>query len=136
MVNIRTILKDHHSSKTFDKSSEESLCQNEYEVSEIPNIFFDHILVDYKLTRIELSVLLYLYRQVWCRPNLYKKHGISNILSHTEMANILKLELDEIYHALRKLEEYDFINTIRSGQYFVRKFFSEEYDKHYCQTYD
>ena len=114
---------DHHSSNTPS-------------TAEIPDIFFDHILVDYKLSRIELMVLMYLYRHVWCRANLFRVHGIGPLFSHAEMATKLKLSLDDIYHALRKLEDLEFIKTIRSGQYFVRRYFTEENDAKYGQSYD
>ena len=38
--------------------------------------------------------------------------------------------------SLRKLEEYDFIRTIRAGQYFSRRFFSKELDARFDQKYD
>ena len=57
-------------------------------------------------------------------------------MAHTEMAQNLKISIDEIYNALRKLEELGFISTIRSGQYFVRKYFTKENDEKYGQTYD
>lgn len=104
--------------------------------SEIPDIFFDEVLVDYKLNRMEVLVLMYLYRRVWCRPNLYKEFGISQLMAHTEMAKQLKLSIEEIYQALRKLEELGFIGTIRSGQYFVRKYFTKDNDEKFGQTYD
>jgi len=137
MVDIHDILAGHKSrrnprSSEMDTSKEVSLPTT----SEIPDLFFDEILVDYKLNRIEVLALMYLYRRVWCRPNLYKEFGISQLLAHTEMAKSLKLSIDEIYHALRKLEELAFISTIRSGQYFVRKYFSKDNDEKYGQTYD
>jgi DNA-binding MarR family transcriptional regulator len=104
--------------------------------SEIPDIFFDEIIVDYKLNRVEVLVVMYLYRRVWCRPNLYKEFGISQLMAHSEMARQLKLSIDDIYQSLRKLEALGFIATIRSGQYFVRKYFSRENDEKYGQTYD
>ena len=79
---------------------------------------------------------MFLYRQVWCRPNLYKVYGISQLLSHTEMAKTLGLSLEEVHSSLRKLEEYTFIETVRSGQYFVRKYFFKQYDEEFNQTYD
>jgi DNA-binding transcriptional regulator YhcF (GntR family) len=81
-------------------------------------------------------VLMYVYRQVWCRPNLYKIHGISQLLSYTEMGKVLHLDIEEIYQALRKLEEHGFMVTVRSGQYFVRRYFTQELDAEFGQTYD
>jgi DNA-binding transcriptional ArsR family regulator len=137
MVDLRTIL-DTHRSRLKKKSVgvTESEVSNAPTVSEIPDIFFDQVLIDYKLTRVEVMVLMYLYRRVWCRPNLYKEYGISQLLSHTEMAKNLKLPMESIYQALRKVEEYGFISTIRSGQYFVRKYFTKEYDESFGQNYD
>jgi len=137
MVDLRTILDTHRS-----RLKKESVDVIEQEVtssptvSEIPDIFFDQILIDYKLNRMEVMVLMYLYRRVWCKPNLYKVYGISQLLSHTEMAKNLKLPMESIYQALRKIEEYGFISTIRSGQYFVRKYFTKEYDEAFGQNYD
>ena len=55
-------------------------------VSEIPDIFFDQILVNYKLSRQEVLVLMYLYRLVWRRPNLHRDYGIGPLLSYNDMA--------------------------------------------------
>ena len=135
MVDLQTILAGHRSKrKDVDLTVTSSIDSSDSRVvqsftSEIPDVFFDSILIHFKLTRIEIMVLMYLYRQVWCKPNLHKVYGISQLLSYTEMAKLLNLELDEIYHALRKIEEYSFISTIRSGQYFVRKFFTKENDE-------
>jgi hypothetical protein len=104
--------------------------------SEIPDLFFDKIIVDYKLSRIEILVLMYIYRRVWCFPNLHQSHGISPMMSHTEMAKNLAIAIEEVYSALRKLEEYDFIKTIRAGQYFSRKYFTKNLDESFGQTYD
>ena len=137
MVDLRTIL-DNHRSRLSDESEVviEAETSASPTVSEIPDIFFDQVLIDFKLTRVEVMVLMYLYRRVWCRPNLYKVYGISQLLSHTEMAKNLSLPMENIYQALRKVEEYGFISTIRSGQYFVRKYFTKEADESFGQTYD
>ncbi len=137
MDDLHMILADHVTRK--DKVSE-SLDQDSIDqlptCSDIPDIFFDEILVQYKLSRIEILVLMYLYRRVWCRPNLYKMYGISQLMSHTEMAKVLGVMMSDIYSALKKLEDYDFISTIRSGQYFVRRYFTRVEDDKYCQDYD
>lgn len=104
--------------------------------SEIPDLFFDKIIVDYKLSRMEILVLMYIYRRVWSFPNMNRSHGISPMMSHTEMAKNLGLAIEEVYSALRKLEEYDFIKTIRAGQYFARKYFTKEMDASFNQSYD
>lgn len=139
MVDIQQIIADH---RPRAKSAEDDLTVKKGKhgsgptSSEIPDLFFDKILVQFKLSRIEIMVTMYLYRIVWCRPNLYKEFGISQIMSHTEIAKILGVEIEDIYQALRKLEEYGFISTVRSGQYFVRRYFSKENDEKYSQTYN
>ena len=104
--------------------------------SEIPDVFFDVVLQKYKLNRQEISLLMYLYRQVWCRPNLYKSHGIGPLNSYTEMGANLNITTDELTNHLRSLEKLGFIETVRSGQYFVRKYFTEVLDAQYGQNYD
>lgn len=141
MVDLHTILAEHRSKKRSDGSIDiarvsSDVDANDVSNSSIPDIFFDYILVEFKLNRVDIMVIMYLYRFVWCRPNLYKVYGISQILSYTEMSKSLHLSLDEIYISLRKLEGYGFISTVRSGQYFVRKFFSKELDEQFVQTYD
>lgn len=139
MANLDSILSGHKSRKKIssyqkDNNHKDNALRPTY--AKIPDLFFDEVLNDFKLNRIEIMVLIFLYRQVWCRPNLYKQYGISQIMSHTEMGKLLNLDLEEIYHALRKLEEFGFISTIRSGQYFVRRFFTKSNDAKYSQTYD
>lgn len=138
MVDIHSILADHRSkTKHEDELSVESGNKERGpSASEIPDIFFDKIVVDFKLNRIEILVLMYIYRRVWCFPNLHRSHGISQMMSHTEMAKKLGLGIEDVYSALRKLEEYDFIHTIRAGQYFSRRFFSKELDEAFQQTYN
>jgi len=139
MANLEAILSDHKSREKISSYKKEEDCKNSPlrpTYSKIPDIFFDEILQDFKLTRSEIMVLLFLYRQVWCRPNLYKAYGISQIMSHTEIGKSLNLSLEEIYNALRKIESFGFITTIRSGQYFVRRFFTKSNDLKYSQTYD
>ncbi|MCR9205147.1 MAG: hypothetical protein NXH75_11245 [Halobacteriovoraceae bacterium] len=137
MVDIHEIIAGHKSRKSPRGSELQNRTDSKQPTtSEIPDIFFDEILVDYKLNRIEILVIMYLYRRVWCRPNLYKEFGISQLMAHTEIAKQLNLSIDEIYHALRKLEELGFIGTIRSGQYFVRKYFTKEHDEKFGQSYD
>lgn len=104
--------------------------------SEIPDIFFDEILVSYKLGRTEILVLMYFYRKIWCRPNLYQSYGIGPLLSLREVALHLKLEMLDVQSALQKLENLGLIETIRSGQYFIRKYFTENHDLLYGQSYD
>lgn len=139
MVDLRTILEDHRSKRQGQSESESLSVERKSQtaqLSEIPDVFFDDILITFKLSRVEIMVLMYLYRRVWCHANLYREYGISQILSHTEMAKSLHSPIESIYQALRKIEELGFITTIRSGQYFVRKYFTREYDELFGQTYD
>ena len=103
---------------------------------EIPEIFFDKILGEFTLTRVDVQVLLYFYRQVWCHPNLYKKYGISNINNLADVAKILGVSYQDLHKSLKKLESFEFITTIRLGQYFVRRFFIPELDEFYGHLYD
>ncbi len=139
-VDIHSIIARHRRKQSDPNDGQELNSEGHHEVGatlvEIPDLFFEDILVKFKLNRIEMMVLMYLYRHVWCKPNLYRIHGLSQILSHSEMSAHLRITLDEIYHSLRKLEELGFIETIRSGQYFVRRYFTEEYDEKFGQNYD
>ncbi len=138
MVDLHSILVEHRS-KTKTNGTHGKDGDNvdaSAHTSEIPDIFFDQVIVDYKLSRIEILVLMYIYRRVWSFPNLHRSHGISQMMSHTEMAKNLGLVIEDIYSALRKLEEYDFIRTIRAGQYFSRRYFSKELDTAFAQNYD
>lgn len=143
-IDIYRVIKDHRSKKQSTSSDEQLTTPAEQgrrsdltvTSSDIPDIFFDEIIVDYRLNRIEILVLMYLYRRVWCRANLFRDHGISQMMSLSEMGEKLKIEMQEIYLSLRKLEELGFIKTIRSGQYFVRRYFQKEYDELMGQNYD
>ena len=104
--------------------------------SDIPDVFFDEILQNYHLNRYEIQILLFFYRQVWCRPNLYKKYGISSLNSLDKVAEFLGMEVRTLFQGLKNLENYEFISTIRSGQYFVRRYFSPELDELFRQNYD
>lgn len=105
-------------------------------LSEIPDVFFDEILPQVKLSRIETVLLLLLYRQVWCRPNLYRSHGIGPLNSYTELSRLLNTGQEEVIQGLRSLETQGLIQSIRAGQYFVRKFFTEQNDMKYGQHYE
>lgn len=104
--------------------------------SEIPDVFFDVILKEYKLSRQEISLLMFLYRQIWCRPNLYKSHGIGPLNSYTELSTNLGFTTDELGTYLRALENFGLLETVRSGQYFIRKYFTEDLDIQFGQNYD
>lgn len=139
MEDIRSILSQFHSKKKDKQSDVEksgTAPRSEASSSEIPDIFFDEILHKYKMTRPEIALLMFLYRQVYCRPNLYKSHGIGPLNSYVEMAAYLHISHEELTHHLRSLENYGFIETVRSGQYFVRKFFTESLDLKFGQDYD
>lgn len=137
MTDIHSILQDYRPKRK--NAPVDPRVHNNPEVptvSEIPDIFFDEIVVKYKLSRIDILVIMYLYRRVWCRPNLYREFGISQILSHQEMCRHLSLSIEELHNTLRRLEDLAMVATVRSGQYFVRKYFSRENDERYGQTYD
>jgi len=142
MVDIHSILADHKSCEKIDSNGtldDEPLASEidfKLTSSDIPDLFFDTILVNYKLSRNETLILMFLYRIVWCRPNLYKEYGISPLISHTELSKLLKLDIQEIYVGIRRLEHFEFLSTIRSGQYFVRKFFLKAFDDKLNQMYD
>lgn len=138
MEDIRSILSLY---KSRQKGDDTSLPAREVPVdtptlSEIPDIFFDEILPQVKLTRGETVLLMLLYRQVWCRANLYRGHGIGPLNAYHELARLLNMSQDDVIHAVRSLEGHGFISTIRAGQYFVRKFFTEENDAKYGQHYE
>ncbi len=105
-------------------------------IVEVPELFFDEILRKLKLGRQEIMVLFYLYRKTWTRSNPNRKFGIGKMLSYEEMAVSLGMSIDDLYQSLRKLESLDLIETIRSGQYFVRKYFTKENDQRYQVSYE
>ena len=138
MEDIRSILSMYKSRKIEGEASgpaRETVAETPT-VSEIPDLFFDEILTQVKLTRSEISLLMLLYRQVWCRPNLYRGHGIGPLNAYHDLARLLNISQDEVIHAVRSLEGHGFIQTIRAGQYFVRKFFTESNDGKYGQHYE
>lgn len=136
MEDLQTILSSHHS-KTGNPNSNNPMHDGTHATtSEIPDLFFDDVLVDFKLTRVEVLLLMYLYRLTWCKPNLHVKYGIAPFVSHEEITLQLDISFETLHQTVRRLEGYGFIETIRSGQYFVRKYYTEEYDRKYGQTYD
>lgn len=136
MDELHTILADHKRVAVRRSSKIQSKSVPTPSSSKIPDVFFDQILVQNKLNRIEILVLMYIYRQVWCRPNLYRTYGFSQLLSYEEVAANLSMKMEELQTALRSIESFGFIETIRSGQYFVRKYFTQENDQLYGQFYD
>ena len=138
MSEIQRVL-DSFPPKKHNGASDTSHLDNPLEAptfSEIPDIFFDKILCEYKLSRLEIQVLLYLYRQVWCFPNLHKKYGIGQLNNMKDLSEVFGTDFNTLQNALLKLENYEFISTIRLGQYFVRRFFLAELDYMYNQNYD
>lgn len=137
MEDLRSILSSHHSKGSATASAIKTTNgEVNATTSEIPDLFFDEILVDIKLTRTEVLLLMFLYRITWCKPNLHRKFGIAPIISHTDLAKNLDISTEILHQTVRRLEGFNFIETIRSGQYFVRKYFTEENDRRYGQTYD
>tara|TARA_R110000868_G_scaffold345134_1_gene606235 strand:+ start:2519 stop:2950 length:432 start_codon:yes stop_codon:yes gene_type:complete len=139
-MDIHTIIAGHHSKLGDNKNSNQTTAQKAQPAaatySEIPDIFFDEILINTKLSRIDINVLMYLYRRIWCKPNLYQVYGISPMLSIVDTAKNLKITVDELYQAFKHLEGFGYLSTIRSGQYFVRKYISRENDEKYGHSYD
>jgi hypothetical protein len=138
MEDIRSVLSQFNTKKKRSGETQTAAVgpSKQASTSEIPDVFFDIILQKFKLNRQEISLLMYLYRQVWCRPNLYKSHGIGPLNSYAELCVNLSLTNEELGNYLRVLENLGFIETVRSGQYFVRKFFTEALDQQYGQDYD
>ncbi len=138
MEDIRSILSMYRDrqGKTGTTDPELSPVPATPTLSEIPDVFFDEILTARKLSRQETLVLMYLYRQVWCRPNIYRSHGIGPLNSYQDIARALHLSQEETIQGIRALESMGFLQTIRAGQYFVRKFFTEENDAKFGQQYE
>jgi hypothetical protein len=119
MEDIRSILSKFYSQKRKEDNLQKSgLGPVDTPVaSEIPDVFFDIVLQKFKLNRHEITLLMHLYRQVWCRANLYKNHGIGPMNSLAELSMSLQLSVEELHHNLRSLENYGFIETVRSGPF-------------------
>lgn len=136
MDELQSILINHNSkNKKVDSESNRPSTPTPSS-SEIPDVFFDEILVSYKLTRIEVLVLMSLYRMVWCKPNLYSKYGLTPMLSYADLARDLDLSMEDLLASIKSLTSYQFIETVRAGQYFVRKFFTEDLDEYFGMGYD
>jgi DNA-binding MarR family transcriptional regulator len=138
MEDIRSVLSQFNTKRKRTTDTQDSVTGpvNMASSSEIPDVFFDLILQKFKLNRQEITLLMYLYRQVWCRPNMYKSHGIGPLNSYAEVSANLNVSVEELGNYLRTLEKYGFIQTVRAGQYFVRKYFTEVLDQQYGQDYD
>lgn len=133
MDDIRSVLSKFKPVTSKDSSPKGS---ERPTLSSIPDLFFDEILVHFKLTKSEVVVLMYLYRQIWSKPNLNAKYGIGPLQSLDKISKDLRLTHDELISILHHLEKLQLIQTVRSGQYFIRKFFTEEFDMKYGQSYD
>jgi len=140
MEDIKSILSQFHAKKSQeslktvnDSARPPSAAPHS---SEIPDMFFSEILSEFKLARIDIAVYLFLYTQVWSKPNLYRSHGIGPLNSYQGMSKELHFTQDEILHSLKALENLSLIESVRAGQYFVRKYFTESNDLKYGQDYD
>lgn len=138
MEDIRSVLSQFNSRKKKESDVEKAQVgpSSTATSSEIPDLFFDEILQKFKLNRQEISLLMLLYRQVWCRPNLYKSHGIGPLNSYADLSSRLEIPSESLMTFLKNLENYGLIETVRSGQYFVRKYFTEDNDVRFGQNYD
>ena len=139
MTEIRQVLEKIPPKKNEETLSDEIRSSDEVRdivFIDIPEVFFEEILERYSLNRNEIRVLMYLYRQVWCYPNLYQKYGISHLNDLLELSKKFNLSYNDLYKTLKTLESYEFIFTIRSGQYFVRRYFLPELDELNGQEYD
>mgnify|MGYP007095176217 CR=1 FL=1 len=58
---------------------------------------------------------MYLYRVTWCKPNLHKKYGIAPMIVHAEVAEQLEVNIEVFHQTIRRLESFNFIETIRAG---------------------
>lgn len=136
MDELHSILIKHNTKfkKTEDISSHKK--NNSPTTSEIPDIFFDDILKKFKMSRVEIQVLMHLYRMVWCRPNIYARYGLTPLLSYAQLSKELELENQELMEIINNLVNYGFIETIRAGQYLVHRYFTHELDLAYGQVYD
>lgn len=135
MVDIHSIIATHKNREVGATRDDENSFPTA-DFNSIPEIFFDEILVNYKLSRVEIVILMYLYRKVWSKNNPYQVHGISQLMSMSEIVDKLKISLEEIHQSILKLENFGFLSTIRVGQYFVRRYFTKEYDDYFGQNYD
>ena len=136
MEDIRKVLSQFKKKKDGQLQKSQGRPSSGATTSEIPDVFFDFVLLKIKLNRLEIALYMHLYRQVWCRPNLYRSHGIGPLNSYSDICQKLNINVDELGTLLRNLENYGLIETVRAGQYFIRKYFLEEIDLQYSQNYD
>ena len=136
MEDIRSVLSQFKKKKEGQLQKSETPPSSAASTSEIPDVFFDVVLLKLRLTRQEITLFMLLYRQVWCRPNLYRSHGIGPLNSYSELCQKLNINIEELGTLLRNLENYGLVETVRVGQYFIRKYFLEKLDQDFGQNYD
>ncbi len=139
MADIRSVLTKFQTKKKKDGHEVQKSFVGPFKEpssSEIPDVFFDIVIQKYRLNRLDIAVLMFLYRQIWCRPNLYKSHGIGPLNSYVEVSALLGVTHEELGQHIRALENFGLIETVRAGQYFVRKYFTAELDTEFGQNYD
>ena len=134
-MDIHSVLQNHLVKQTVENSFPEEKKDSLVSESLIPDVFFDDILSQYKLNRMEIMLMMFLYRKTWCGEQPYQKYGVSPAITHTEMAKIQGLEREDVYRVMRKLEFLALIEPVRNGQYFVRRYFTENLDEKYGQIY-
>lgn len=136
MEDIRSVLSIYKSKLKEASSEVHEVSIETPTLSEIPDVFFDEILPYIKLSRCDILVLMMLYRQVWSKPNLYRSHGIGPLNSYAELSKQLHISQDDLLNSIKTLEAQGLLGTVRAGQYFVRKFFTEDFDAKYGQHYE
>lgn len=135
MNELKNILQQHRNGVKRARVAERGRTPELPTFSSIPDNFFDFILIEYRLTRADLSLLLYLYRRTYSEDNELKDFGIAPMLGLNALARHLALTKEELFRSLTLLEKLGLLSTVRSGQYFIRRFFTEEFDQLYGQTY-
>lgn len=136
MEDIRSVLSQFKKKKDGQVQVAQTGPSSSASASEIPDVFFDVVLLKLKLNRLEIALFMLLYRQVWCKPNLYRSHGIGPLNSYAELSQKMNISVEDLGTFLRNLEKYGLIETVRAGQYFIRKYFLEDLDLKFGQNYD
>ena len=106
MTEIRQVLEKIPPKKSEDAlNSESKISDNFSEIVfiDIPEVFFEEILERFSLSRNEIRVLMYLYRQVWCYPNLYEKYGISHLNDLLDLSKKFNLSYNDLHKTLKNL---------------------------------
>lgn len=134
-MDLKSILNDHKSKHASSLASTDNH-RLESSFSLIPDVFFDDVLVKFKLTRLEILALVYLYRKAWAPTNVDRKYGMTPHLDYKIFSQKLEIESEHLMQTLRKLEEFGFVQKMNHDLYFVRKYFTEELDKRYGQNYE